>query len=53
MTVHRLDVIKRRVVPALPRIGQEIVPLLFMLGDCSTAGLDNCAGEEAEFVGIC
>ena len=48
-TVQRLVVIKHRVVPALPCIGQDMVPLLLLLGGCSTGQL---CGEEAEFVGI-
>ena len=42
-TVQRLVVIKHKVVPALPRIGQEMVPLLSMLGACSTGQL--CGGR--------
>ena len=45
-TVHRLDV--ELCQPSLEFPKRWWVPLLLMLGGCS-----NCAGEEAEFVGIC
>ena len=42
-TVQRLVAIKHIVVPALSWIGQEMVPLLLMLGACSTGQL--CGGR--------